>query len=181
MYPVRRSNKPPYIYWKKLVIAGLILLVITVPLAIMATKMSYVTEFVEQGSVVAEGRIPKNVPPADVLVGPGAFVTNLTLRVAGCNLRYVNVAICGTNKSVVAEIRHGVASITIPGVEFLNVTASKGCNITYTYVIIKLSRPYSALAFVSALTSVAGAVMGVLGTVLFIKQRQLMKVEEKYL
>ncbi len=181
MYPVRRSNKPPYIYWRKLVVIGFVLLVTTIPLAIMSTKISYTTEFVEQGSVVTGERIPKNVPPADVLAGVETFVTNLTLKVSGCNLRYVNVTIYGTNKSFIAEVRKGVASITIPGAEFLSVTVPEECNITYTYVIIKLSRPYSALAFVSALTSIAGAVTGVLGTILFIKQRHLMKAEEKYL
>ena len=181
MYPIRKSNKPPYIYWKKLVVIGLTLLVITIPLAIMSTEIRYTTKFVEQGPIVTGERIPKNMPPADVLAGVETFVTNLTLKVSGCNLRYINVAIYGTNKSFIAEVRQGAASITVPGAEFLNVTVPEECNITYTYVIIKLSRPYSALAFVSALTSAAGAVTGVLGTILFIKQRHLMKAEEKYL
>ncbi len=181
MYPVRRSNKPPYIYWKKLVVIGLALLVITIPLAIMSTKINYTTEFVEHGSIVAGERIPKNIPPAEALAGVETFVTNLTLKVSGCNLRYVNVTIYGTNKSFIAKVRKGVASLTVPGAEFLSVIVPEECNITYTYVIIKLSRPYSTLAFISALTSIAGAVTGVLGTILFIKQRHLMKAEEKYL
>ncbi len=181
MYPVRKSNKPPYIYWKKLVVIGLALLVVTIPLAVMATEISYSTEFVERGPVTSGERIPRAMPPASVLAGVESFVTNLTLNVIGCNLSQVNVSIYGTNKSIITEVRHGVASLALSGAEFLSVSVPSDCNVTYTYVITKLSRPYSALAFVSALTSVAGAVMGVLGTILFIKQRHLMKAEEKYL
>jgi len=181
LYPIRKSNKPPYIYWKKLVVAGLALLIITIPLAIMSTEISYVTRFTEQGHVISGERIPKNMPPASILAGMKAFMTNLTIDVRSCSLSYVNVTIYGTNRSITTEVRRGIASLSLSGAEFLNVSIPKECNATYSYTVIELSRPYSALALVSALTSVTGAVLGVLGTVLFIKQRHLMKAEEKYL
>ncbi len=181
LYPIRKSNKPPYIYWKKLVVAGLALLVITIPLAIMSTEINYDIKFIEQGHVISGERIPKNMPPASVLAGVRTFMTNFTLKVPNCGLRYINVTIYGTNKSIVAEVHQGIASILLPGAEFLNVSVPNECNATYSYIIVELSRPYSTLVFISALTSVTGAVLGVLGTVLFIKQRHLMKAEEKYL
>jgi len=178
---VRRSNKPPYIYWKKLVAVGITLLVVTIPLAITATKVTYALKFVEHGTVVAGQRIPKNLPPVSVLAGVGSFITNLTISVSGCNLEYVTVRVYGTNKSITGEVHGGLTSISVPGIEFFNATIPAGCKAMYAYSIIEVCRPYLFLAFVSALTSIAGATTGVLGTVLLIKQRRLMKLEEEYL
>jgi len=181
LYPIRRSNKPPYIYWKKLVVLGLLLLVITIPLAILSTEVNYAVKFVEHGIITARGRIPRNTPPVNVLGGLGAFVTNLSFKSVNCSLRRMNLTVYGTNRSIIIEEHQGKSSVVLPGITFLSVTLPGGCSVMYTYKIIELSRPYSALVFVSALTSIAGAVMGVLGTVLFIKQRRLMRLEERYL
>jgi len=180
IYPIRKSNKPPYIYWKKLVILGLALLLITIPLAIMATEVKFTTEFTEKGHIVVGGRIPSKLPPPEVLAGMSEYTTNITVKVTNCFVRFINFTVYGTNTSISKKPKFGKVSLSVPGVEFFSVKLPSGCNASYTYVIVNVTHPYSFLAFTSAFLSLLGAVTGVLGTMLFIKQRQLMKEEEKY-
>ncbi len=182
MYPIRKSNKPPYIYAGKLIVIGLTLLLITLPLAVMATKFGYAVRYSESGEINSTtASIPRNTPPASILASTNYFITNLSLRstsVQGCK---VIVTVKGTNVTLKRMVNVKWVGFSFSGMNFFAVTATAGCRLKYVYKLIEVYRPYGYLAFISIFTSISGAVSGILGVTLWIKRRKLIKEEEKYL
>jgi len=190
MFPIRMSNKPPYIYWKKLVIIGLILLFISLPLAILSTEITFKTMYTEKGEIMSQGKVPAKSLPVNVLASLGTLVTNLTVRLGVsnnnswmCTLSNLRIRELTANGSTLLKphIRGGMAYVSSWGPTPYEINLPGNCTVFYEYTVYEVERPYLYLSFISAITSISGAAAGVLGVVLLFKQRQLMKAEEKYL
>lgn len=192
-FPIRKSNKPPYIYWKRLIIIGVILLAVTLPMASLSTYTYEINLLREKNSLkLIEGvRIPERVPE-DLITQLGEYYTNLSvepyiLNPEQCKGVRFTVFALGSNNSISVDTTKNVkASLTSPGVEIYELKDIEGgidCDVlvNYTYVVHAVERPYSFLLFLSIFTSVSGAACGVLGVVLMIKQRVLKNVEDQYL
>ncbi len=185
MYPIRKSNKPPYIYAKKLVIVGLALLLITLPIAMSSTYISVKRKFFESGVIASTiAQIPKKLPPVSVLASLNAYETGLTLKSlnAACSVGHVIVSIRGSNRTIVSKFSsNGELKIRLGGQQFFTVSLPSGCSARYEYSLSEVVRPYGFMAFVSILTSAVGASCGVMGMLLWIAKRRLEEREKKYL
>ena len=190
MFPVRMSNKPPYIYWKKLVIIGLILLFVSLPIAILSTEITFKEIYADKGEITAQGKVPAGSLPVNVLASVSALVTNLSVKLSmnsenslTCSLTNVRIYELTANGSVLLKphIKGGIAYVSSWGPTLYKIQSPGNCTVMYEYVVYEVGKPYLYLSFISAIMSISGAAAGVLGVVLLFKQRQLMKQEEKYL
>ncbi len=193
MYPIKKSNKPPYIYWRKLVILGVLLLVAALPLATYSHYSTLETLFKEEGTAPVE--VGVDIPhdyPEELLIEMGDYYTLLTMRASNipssCGNVMIEVLGLGTDKSYVLGFNNMSSeniNISAPIVEAFRITSvsSSGhpCEgyLSYTYRVMELKYPYNYLAYVALFVSMGGATAGILGTVLFIKKKALEKAERK--
>ncbi len=183
MYPIRRSNKPPYIYAKKLVIIGLALLLATLPIAMSSMYVTTKQRFLEEGIITgATSSIPRKLPPASILASLSPYETTLTLKGLNpaCNAEVI-IAVKGSNKTLVRNLSEKGLSIRLGGQQFFKVFLPSRCSARYTYSLDEVVKPYGFMAFISILTSGVGASCGVIGMLLWIAKRRLEEREKKYL
>ncbi len=193
VYPIRKSDKPPYIYWKPLVIIGVILLAVTLPLVTLSTYVYVNYLFREKGSIklIENAKIPEKIPE-ELITQFREYITNLSIEPHVLNpeqceeVRFTLITLGSNNSVSVDTAKDARASLLSSGVEVFevrNVEGGANCNIlvNYTYVIYAIERPYSYFLFISIFTAFSGAACGVIGVVLMIKQRVLKKFEDQYL
>jgi len=190
IYPIRKSNKPPYIYWKILVIIGVGLLVSALLITPFATYTKFIPAYVEEKRLLLTNnsfRVPQK-NPVDLMISFKQYITYLRLSLEGkeCSGIIGSILEVTTNKTYPLPCGK-VIELRTPGVEVfqldLNIfpRSAGEVHFTYNYTVYEVTNPYSYLTYVGLFLSLGGASAGVLGVVLMIKKKILEKAEEKYL
>jgi len=190
IYPIRKSNKPPYIYWRVLVIIGVVLLLAALAVTPFATYTAYVLEYSESGDLLVRNlsfRIPQRYP-ISLIISFKKYITNLRVNISCGSCPNLTGSVKALTHQKTYRLPCGRAvDLRIPDVEvFLislngNPKCSGNLELTYSYMVYEVENPYSFLTYVGLFLSLGGASAGVLGVVLMIKKKVLEKAEEKYL
>ena len=190
IYPIRKSNKPPYIYWKVLVVVGIALLIGALIATPYATYVSYRPAYIEGKTITLSNssfKIPQK-NPINLLISFKQYVTHLKISINGerCSGLEGSVTVIGSHKTYPIYCGR-TALFKAPGVEIFTLSLNKRPGsagkllLTYNYTVYEVLNPYSHLAYLGLFLSLIGASAGVLGVVLMIKKKILEKAEEKYL
>ena len=190
VYPIKKSNKPPYIYWKALVIGGIILLILSLFVASLSTFSIYQPIYQENKKLeltYTPVKIPSNTQKE--LLTPKnnyKYITNLSLIIStkkeSCNTQsYLIIIGLASNMTLSCN---KLTLLTIQGIAAFKIVPESlkenNLIINYNYTILRVYCPYSSLAYLSFFLSLIGAGSSALGVLLFTKKKILEKLEKSY-
>lgn len=190
IYPIKRSNKPPYIYWKILVILGITLLIGALFVTPFATYTSFIQMYAEENKLLLTNgsfRIPQK-NPVNLMISFKQYITYLSLSLEGKECSGIEGSISEVTTQKKYPLSCGkVIELKSSGVEVFQLNlnmfpeSAGKIQLIYNYTVYEVVNPYSYLTYVGLFLSLGGASSGVLGVVLMIKKKILEKAEEKYL